>query len=327
MEFGPVPLAQATGAILAHSVGGLRKGVRLGADEIAHLAGAGLDRVIVARLGPGDLHEDAAATAIAAALVPDPAAQGLRLTPAATGRVNLIATGPGLCRIDSAAILALNRVNPLITLATLPPFRRVAAGDMVATVKVIAYGVPGPDVARAALAGAQALSVCPPVHASASLIETTVTGDPPPPTGREALRARLVRFGLRLTDRVICPHQAGPLAAALAAAPGDVLFILTASATSDPADVGPQALIRAGGVMTRFGMPVDPGNLLFHGTLGARPVIGLPGCARSPAMNGADWVLERLICGVKVSADDIAAMGVGGLLKETAARGRARMAE
>ncbi len=71
-------------------------------------------------------------------------------------------------------------------------------------------------------------------------------------------------------------------------------------------------------------MPVDPGNLLFLGDLGARPVIGLPGCARSLALNGADWVLERLACGLAVSGDDIAAMGVGGLLKESPARGRLR---
>ncbi len=80
----------------------------------------------------------------------------------------------------------------------------------------------------------------------------------------------------------------------------------------------------AGGVVTRFGMPVDPGNLLFLGTLGNRPVIGLPGCARSPALNGADWVLERLACGLTVTDADIAAMGVGGLLKEIPIRPQPR---
>ncbi len=71
-------------------------------------------------------------------------------------------------------------------------------------------------------------------------------------------------------------------------------------------------------------MPVDPGNLLFLGRLGTKPVIGLPGCARSPAMNGADWVLERVICGVPVGPADIMRMGVGGLLKEIPERGRPR---
>ena len=58
--------------------------------------------------------------------------------------------------------------------------------------------------------------------------------------------------------------------------------------------------------------------------VGGRPVIGLPGCARSPALNGADWVLERIACGRIPTAEDIAAMGVGGLLKESPMRGQPR---
>ena len=42
----------------------------------------------------------------------------------------------------------------------------------------------------------------------------------------------------------------------------------------------------------------------------------LPGCARSPKLNGIDFVLSRLFAGVKVAASDIMRMGVGGLLKE-----------
>ena len=107
---------------------------------------------------------------------------------------------------------------------------------------------------------------------------------------------------------------------AVAAARADLVLILTASATSDPADVAPEAVRAAGGTVSRFGMPVDPGNLLFLGHQGGRPVIGLPGCARSPALNGADWVRERVACGLEVGDGDIAAMGVGGLLKESPAR-------
>ena len=114
------------------------------------------------------------------------------------------------------------------------------------------------------------------------------------------------------------------MAAALSALPGEMLLILTGSATSDLHDTGPQAVRHAGGRIARFGMPVDPGNLLFHGALQGRPVIGLPGCARSPALNGADWVLERLACGLTVTDDDIAGMGVGGLLKEIAIRPQPR---
>ena len=88
--------------------------------------------------------------------------------------------------------------------------------------------------------------------------------------------------------------------------------------------MAPSAVRRAGGSVERFGMPVDPGNLLFLGQIGERPVIGLPGCARSPALNGADWVLSRVACGIAVSGEDIAAMGVGGLLKEIPTRPQPR---
>lgn len=323
MEFGPLPLEQALGAYLAHSTAGLRKGLRLDGAAIGVLREAGLAQVIVARLAPGDLHEDAAASRIADGLT---SGEGLRIAASATGRVNLHATAPGVLLLDVAAIHALNRVNPMITLATLPPFQRVGAGDMVATVKIIAYGVPEADVTAAARAGLGALRLARPVWQSASLIETTTTAETPPPKGREALRLRLERLGLYLTERIVTAHAPAAIAAALREAPGEMRLILTASATSDPTDVAPEGLRQAGGDVVRFGMPVDPGNLLFFGALEGRPVIGLPGCARSPALNGADWVLERLACGLALSSDDIALMGVGGLLKEIPARGRLREA-
>ena len=141
------------------------------------------------------------------------------------------------------------------------------------------------------------------------------------------MEQRLTRLGIAMTDPVEVPHRQSDLAAAIERAEGEAVLILTGSATSDPHDLGPEALRQAGGTVTHFGMPVDPGNLLFFGAMAdGRPVIGLPGCARSPALNGADWVMERLICGIPVTPADIAAMGVGGLLKEIPQRGRLREA-
>lgn len=325
MRFGRVPLSAARGAILAHSedLGGrrLRKGRWLSDADIAALAAAGREAVVVARLDDGDLHEDMAADRLAAALCGDGIApQG----PAATGRVNLRATGRGVLLADAARVGALNRIDPMLTLATLPPFRRLVAGDMVATVKVISYGVAEAAVARAEAAGRSALRLARPVIETATLIETRVGAAAPPDKGRRAMRARLDALGLALSPRVVVVHEAGEIARAIAAAPGQLVLILTASATSDIRDTAPEGLCRAGGTVTHFGMPVDPGNLLFLGALDDRPVIGLPGCARSPAMNGADWVLDRVACGLSVGPDEIAEMGLGGLLKESPDRGRPR---
>jgi molybdenum cofactor cytidylyltransferase len=123
------------------------------------------------------------------------------------------------------------------------------------------------------------------------------------------------------------PHETAAIRDALTGIGGEMVLILTGAATSDLHDDGPQAVRAAGGQVARFGMPVDPGNLLFYGSLGGRPLIGLPGCARSPALNGADWVLERMACGIAVTDEDIAAMGVGGLLKEIPNRPQPRERE
>ncbi|KEJ97849.1 molybdenum cofactor cytidylyltransferase [Pseudosulfitobacter pseudonitzschiae] len=334
MIFGDVPLDQAEGAILAHSMPAVKdgqphriaKGTVLTADHLRALAEAGRDHVVVARLGADDIEENAAALELAQALVPDAATQGLRISGAGAGRVNLYATTPGVAVMDVAAINALNAVHPMITLATVPQYHRCDAGGMVATIKIIAYGVPREALAQAATAGRAALHIAPPRYATATLVESQVAGATPSTKGREAMAGRLERLDMTLTPRVVCDHTTEALAQAIAQAAGDVVLVLTASATSDPDDVAPQALRVAGGQVAAFGMPVDPGNLLFFGAIGDKPVIGLPGCARSPALNGADWVLERLVCGLTLDQGDISAMGVGGLLKEIPTRPRPRSA-
>lgn len=322
MKFGSVALGDAEGAVLAHSLrlgrGKLRKGRVLTAEDVAAMREAGLSDVIVARLENGDIGEDAAADRVARAMVPDPGAVSLRMTAAKTGRVNLYATAPGVLDLDRARIEAANHVDPMVTVATLPPFARCAEKTMVATVKIISYAVPGASVEAAAERIAGAMRLRPVVLRTATLIQTDIGAGPG--KGETPMRSRLEALGMELVATRTVPHRAGPLAEAVAAAEGDLVLILTASATSDPRDVGPEAVRAAGGDVTRFGMPVDPGNLLFLGHQGGRPVIGLPGCARSPALNGADWVLERVACGLEVTDEDIAAMGVGGLLKESPAR-------
>lgn len=333
MRFGAVPPAEAEGAVLAHSLTlagrKLPKGRILGPDEIGLLTAAGVAEVTVARLNRYDVGEDAAAERLARALVPDPASAHLTLSAPHAGRVNLHASGPGIVVIGVAAVHALNRVDPALTLATLAPFTRVTRGMLVGTVKIIAYGVAGSALDAACRFALGAVRVRPVAMASAGLILTT-TGAPTDAKlarkGEAAVAARLAALGMTLAEVVVVPHDVAAIATALATLKGDMALILTSAATSDLRDTAPEGLRAAGGIVARFGMPVDPGNLLFHGRLGDRPVIGLPGCARSVALNGADWVLERLACGLAVSDDDISAMGVGGLLKEIPIRPEPREA-
>lgn len=292
----------------------MKKGTVLEVQALAALNEAGLDEVTVARLEPGDLSEDASAIRIAEALT----CPGLRAGPAATGRVNLIAEGAGIIRVDAARISAANAVDEGVTLATLPDLMRVAPDQLVATVKIIPYGIAGNLVEQAVRAlGDGAIRFLPFRGGRARLVMTRTNGfkDSLLQKGEAVVRARLEALGYDFETVTVVPHEVGAVAEALSG-DADLTLILGASATSDREDVAPAGVVRAGGVIERFGMPVDPGNLLFLGELDGQPVVGLPGCARSPALNGADWVLERLAAGLDVTDADIAAMGVGGLLKE-----------
>lgn len=337
MIFGPTALEDALGAVLAHSLRAdgkrLKKGLRLTEADIETLRAAGFATVTTARLGPEDVAEDAAAAAIGRALVPNPDAVCLSLAAPFTGRLNVYALTGGVLRVDAARVNAVNGLHESVTLATLTDHARVRPRQMVATVKIIPYAAPAAAVAAAAaaLAGSgPALRLHPPRLRSAGLVLTATAGMKQGllDKGAEAVRARLSALGVALVDERRSDHETGALSRALDGLAGDAALILTGSATSDRHDVGPAAVERAGGHVDRFGMPVDPGNLMFLGALpgagGMRPVIGLPGCVRSPALNGVDWVLERIICGLPVTAADIAGMGVGGLLKEIPSRPQPR---
>ncbi|MFD1623186.1 NTP transferase domain-containing protein [Azospirillum griseum] len=326
MRFGPLPIDDAEGAILAHSLrcGDLtfKKGRRLSAEDVTALRAAGIATVIAVRLDADDVAEDAAAERVARTV----AGSGLTVAAPFTGRVNLFATARGLLRLDTARLDAINLIDESVTIATLPDASVVEPGQMVATVKIIPFAAPESAVARAeavAKAGSPPLCVAAFRPLSVALIQTRLPGlkDSVLDKTVAVTRDRVEALGGSLVHETRCDHDETALAARINAAPKvDLLLIAGASAITDRRDVLPAAIERAGGTVEHVGMPVDPGNLLLLARRGDTPVLGLPGCARSPKLNGFDWVLQRIAAGVPPSRRDIMRMGVGGLLAEIPSR-------
>ena len=325
MKFGPVSLVDAEGGILAHSLhlGGLslKKGRRLSDDDLASLREAGVETVTVAGPEAGDVDEDAAAARIAEAL----ADENIRAERPFTGRVNLLAAARGLLKYDPAGLDGLNLVNEAITIAALPSLDPVEPGMMVATVKIIPFFVPGAlldqAVARARELQFQAVAYRP---SAVGLVQSILPGTRKKVLEKTAkvLRTRVERLASRLAADHRCEHEAEAIADAIRRQIEkgfDLILVAGASAITDRRDVVPTAIERAGGKVLHFGMPVDPGNLILLGQVGAIPVVGIPGCARSPKLNGFDWVLGRLLSGIPVTSEDIMRMGSGGLLSRNGA--------
>ncbi|MFN3461634.1 MAG: NTP transferase domain-containing protein [Oceanibaculum sp.] len=335
MIFAERPLAECRGALLAHSqrVGDdmLRKGRLLDDADIRHLAAAGVTHLTVAQLEAGDVREDEAAQSIAALL---PAAEhALASDPAFTGRVNLRATADGVLDLDVDTINALNAVDEAITIATLPRFAAVRAGQMVATIKIIPYAVARDVLARAIAvvsgSGRPLLRVHPYRPQRIALIQTELGSLKPGILAKTELvmTGRLAAMGQSAPAHRRCPHQVVPLQETISdalASGAEMVLLVGASAISDRRDVIPAAITALGGEIEQFGMPVDPGNLLLLARLGRVPVLGLPGCVRTPKLNGCDWVMQRLLAGLPVTGGDIRAMGIGGLLAEIPSRPQPR---
>ncbi|HEV2302345.1 MAG TPA: molybdopterin-binding/glycosyltransferase family 2 protein [Stellaceae bacterium] len=332
MRFGEVPVGEAEGAILVHSMRlgdkAFKKGRVLSREDIALLGEAGPPVITVARLDPGDIAEDEAARRIAEAA----AGPGLRLAPPFTGRANLHATTRGLLVFDRDRLDRLNLVDEATTLGTLPPYAVVAPDEMVATVKIIPFAAPAAAVetcAAIAAEGGPLLSVAAFRPHEVALIQTRLPGlkESILDKTREVTAGRLAALGSRLAHEARCAHataELAPLIRDALARGADIVFVHGASAIADRRDVIPAAIVAAGGRIEHFGMPVDPGNLLLLGHVGGKVVLGLPGCARSPKENGFDWVLRRLVAGLPVGAQEIMRMGAGGLLAEIPMRGLPR---
>ena len=325
MQFGRTPVIYAAGGILAHSIKhdgiSLKKGTILSEAHVRSLSSAGCEAVVVARLEATDLDENEAARRIGACISGDHVSS----LKSSAGRSNIISETSGLFVYDAAELDRFNLVSETVTIAALPPYTTVAAAQAVATIKIIPYGVDEQIIRRIE----QMHPHLPPLfHVTVfntidiGFIQTFYPGMKQSilDKTRKILDDRLQRLGgSKVVTEERCEHHEGAVAEALKQlldAGCRMILIAGASATADRRDVIPLAIQAAGGGITHLGMPVEPGNLLVLGEFPADcPVIVMPGCARSPAVNGFDWVLERLLAGLPVTREDIMLMGAGGYIK------------
>ncbi|HEV8388279.1 MAG TPA: molybdopterin-binding/glycosyltransferase family 2 protein [Dongiaceae bacterium] len=333
MIFAELPVGECQGAILAHALRNgeisFKKGRILSAADIEALKLAGRHAIVVARLEVDDVGEDAAAAALGAML----AADGLRVEAPFTGRVNIYARERGILRIDAVQVDAINEVDEAITLATLADHAPVEPDQMAATVKIIPFAVKRTelDACLAIARRAPVLTLHPFRPRKVALIQTELAATKPTLLEKTVAvtNRRLTAMGSGDAVDLRAPHEPAALSTVIKGALGDgagIVLVMGGSAIIDRRDVIPAAIEQSGGKVLQFGMPVDPGNLILLGEIGGKPIVGLPGCARTPKLNGFDWVLQRLMADIPVTARDLRRMGAGGLLNEISARPQPREA-
>jgi Probable molybdopterin binding domain len=294
------------------------KGRRLSADDLTALAGAaGGPSVSVLLLDPGEIHEDEAAVRLARAV----AGPGLEVRGPNQSRIDLLATVDGVVHVRVADLERLNRIDPL-EVFTVFDGQIVAAGDLVASVKVAPHVVDAAAVeagARVAAFGARPIvSVAPFVARRVGVIVKQSVHGPARERFEASIRAKVEGLGssivgiayvaddLAAVRAAITAYTKGPLAADL---------ILTAgSASTDPDDAFFVAIDELGGRLIRRGVPSHPGSMLWLGRVGRSAILGLPTCGAYSKATAADLLLPRLLSGEPASERTVAKLGHGGIL-------------
>ena len=250
MKFGSVAPRDALGATAVHSIrqGGLvlKKGTLIGQAEVAALQAAGVKEIVVARLDPGDVSEDQAAADIAAAA----AGEGVRADHAFTGRCNLFAETAGVLVVDKDAIDRLNRIDEAVTLATLPAFKPVVEGEMIATVKIIPFAVAGSARDQAVAEASKAkpvIRVAPYKIRKLGIVSTLLPGLSTKVVEKtlKITAARIAPAGASIVAERRVPHEQQALTRAideLLKAGAELVIVFGASAIADRRDVIPAAI-------------------------------------------------------------------------------------
>jgi molybdenum cofactor cytidylyltransferase len=331
MKFGPIPVAQSGGKILAHNIAGqngrrvFRKGKTITAQDVDALLKEGYTSVYVAEIEPGDVEENSAARQVAEAAVGD----GLILKGPSVGRVNLAAQYKGVLEVDSDRLDRLNECQGF-TFATLRTNTMVRPGQTVGTVKIIPYSVPVVLLEQAVQVAQGSTPLIRVKELKPKRVGVVLSGEANARENIEAgykspLGKRIETYGSHIAalDFVYLLGEKDEVSLANAIRQQikqgiELIVLASETSTMDLNDVLPRAVICAGGQVACVGAPVDPGNLLMLAYLDNIPILGVPGCARSPKENVIDWVLPALLSGSHLTGRDIARLGYGGLLEELA---------
>lgn len=315
MRFETIKLQNGAGWRLAHSHAiediKIPKTSLLTASLVKDMLAAGIHEVEAYQLEEGDLDENTAAEKLAGTI----AGENTYISSASKGRANIYAKTPGLF-IPDIKINEINSLSSDVGISCLPKLTPVNKGKLLATIKIIPYGLDSSIVEKGCQIGS-AIRVSAYKSFKASLI---MSGHGMTEKALKITENRINALSGVLTDVSSCHHSIKTLSKKLQYSKESLILISGVSAISDRRDIVPRALEEAGGTILHLGMPVDPGNLLMLGELDGKTVIGMPGCAKSPALNGFDWVLERYAARLPLTAEIIQQMGIGGLLKEPAER-------
>ena len=299
------------------------KGTLITKEIVAYFRTGNVQIILCAVPEEGDIHEDEAAEAISSAIDKN----HIYAEKASTGRVNFKSQSLCLVRYERDLIKEVNLVDESIAFSIVEHNQLLAKNDLIATLKIIPFFTQKKyvDQVISILAKNELFKTHSLNKKEVSLIQTSFEWQKKSifKATSNVTRNRLEALDCSLNEEKLICHDYEVLRSEIKSCIEsgiDILLLSGASAIIDRSDYIPKAILSEGGEIIQYGLAVDPGNLLLVAKIGKTTIIGMPGCARSPKLNGFDWVLQLLMADIPVVKEELAEMGAGGLLMEIASR-------
>ena len=319
-----IKVQDAVGSILSHDVTQIipgefkgrlfKKGHIIKEEDIEKLLSIGKENVYVWEPVEGQLHENDAATRISNLVVGD----GIRLSEEIKeGKVDFLADRDGVLKIDKDNLFKLNSLGEIIV-STLHNNTPIKKGEKAGATRVIPLIIDEEKIIAAEnLIQEKIISVAE-IKPKKCLLITT---------GNEVYKGRikdaflpvikqkLGYYGSEVLKQVILPDEKERIIEEIqkGLSEGVDMVICTGGMSVDPDDVTPTAIKESGGELVTYGSPVLPGAMFLLAYHGGIPILGVPSCAMYSKRTVLDLVLPRVLSDERLSADDIAEYGHGGL--------------
>ena len=240
-----------------------------------------------------------------------------------TGRSNIYSTKSGLFIYNANNLIKLNN-NSKIAISAIRPFSKVEQNQELITAKVIPYGIDKKLLQKNSLRLKDTFRVAPFQKKSITLIQTfdSKINEKLIVKSRNVTQKRLELCGIKKVEEIIIPHKENILCNKIKICINrnvDIILIIGPHAITHIKDVIPNSVLKSGAKIIRFGIPVEPGNLLLLSKFKSYNkdiyIIGMPSCAKSPKENGLDWILWRILCNINFKNSNLNELSVGGLIK------------
>lgn len=319
-----IPVAEAVGTILCHDITQIlpgefkgrrfKKGHIVTEEDIPVLLSLGKDHLYVWENKAGMVHENDAAVFLKDIAM----GGGLTFGEIKEGKISFDAEYDGLLKVSAALLKKLNMLGE-ISFATLMNNTPVKKGQNVAAARVIPLVIDEKKLqeARAVLGGEKLVSVLPFTPKRAAIITT----------GNEVyyhriedkfgpiMQAKMQDYGCEVIGQTFVPDDKEAIMAAIRCQldEGAEMIFCTGGMSVDPDDLTPAAIKEVGAHLITYGTPVLPGAMFLMAYYGDIPVMGLPGCVMHAKTTVFDMVLPRILAGERITMEDIAGLGHGGL--------------